>query len=120
MEKYLKLREEVLDNRLKPGSDAIEVEVQESFCSRAAGVTGVIEALERTINAQKLENVYISQTGCAGYCAYEPLITLRRKGREPVTYCRVTPERAEVLISEYALRNRIIEAWTLKGKDVVL
>lgn len=118
MERYNELKEKLcpIDNKI---DDRVTVTVQMGICSQAAGVMEVMQALKDTVIRQGF-NVSISKTGCGGFCAYEPMITIDRKGVKPVTYCRVTPEKAKVILSEYMLKNRIIESWTLNGKDVTL
>jgi len=118
IEAHAKLKEKILHSQEQ--EDLIRVVVQMGICSQAAGVLDVIKALEETIIHQNLENVIIKKTGCAGFCAYEPLVTLQKKGCMPITYYRVTPEKAQILLSEYALRGGIIKPWTLNGKDVML
>ena len=121
MQAYYALRERAL-NRLQglEKEDFITVEIHMGICSEAAGVLDVLKAMEEAIAHKNISNVTIAKTGCAGFCAYEPLVILKKKGRRPVTYCRVTPEKARVLLPEYVLKDRIIEAWTLNGKDVLL
>jgi (2Fe-2S) ferredoxin len=121
MEAYNTLKERVLNRkRESEKGECVTVVVQMGICSQAAGTLDVVKALEEAILHHGIRNVVITKTGCAGFCAYEPLVILRKKGRRPVTYCRVTPERARILLSEYVLKGRVIEAWTLNGKEVML
>ncbi|NLO83793.1 MAG: (2Fe-2S) ferredoxin domain-containing protein [Clostridiales bacterium] len=120
MEVYNRLRESILKALPRYDEDSINVVIQMGICSQAAGAVEVVKALEETIFHRGIRNVVITKTGCAGFCAYEPMVTIRRKGLKPVTYCRVTPEKARILLSEYVLKKRIIKSWTLMGEDVML
>lgn len=121
MEAYMKLRERAVKDCENAGDeDTIEVSVQLGRCSQAAGVMEVIEVLEETIRHNNIKNVVIKKTGSMGFSSSEPIVTLSKKGQKPVTYCNVTPNRARVILSEFALRNTIIVPWTLCGKDVTL
>ena len=120
MEVYNRLKENVLKTKREYDEGYISIVIQLGICSQAAGAVEVVKALEEAIFHQGIQNVVITKTGCAGFCAYEPVVTIKRKGSKPVTYCRVTPEKARILVSEYALKGRIIESWTLMGKDVML
>ena len=120
MERYLELKDRLIGLDTEDDGNEIRVVVQMGVCSQASGVLDVMDALMETISHKGLHNIRIEKTGCAGFCAYEPLLTLEKKGKKLVTYCRVTPEKVGVLLSEYALRDRIIEAWTLNGKEVLL
>jgi (2Fe-2S) ferredoxin len=121
MQAYYAMKERAL-NRIRETEreDLITVEVQMGICSQAAGMLDVIKAMEESILQQGMDNVELKKRGCAGFCAYEPLVVLKKRGYRPVTYCRVTPERARILLAEYVLNKRVIEAWTLNGKDVML
>jgi (2Fe-2S) ferredoxin len=119
MEIYLKMQEEILEMKAAVAEDEVYVTVQLGICSQAAGAREVLAALEDAAAVNSLANVRISSTGCAGMCSCEPLVTMRKGFRKPVTYCNVTPEQARVILPEYALRNTIVEPWTLSGRSVV-
>ena len=120
MEYYNRLRDELAARRTDPEEDMIHVTVQLGICSQAAGALAVISALEEAVFHHSLEKISIEKRGCMGFCSHEPIVTISRRGSAPVSYVRVTPERARVLLSEYALKDRVILPWTLQGKDVTL
>jgi (2Fe-2S) ferredoxin len=55
-----------------------------------------------------------------GSCSYEPIVIIKKAGREPVTYCRVAPQMARVILAEYVKRDTIIKPWTLDGRGMFL
>lgn len=80
MQAYYALRERAL-NRLQglEKEDFITVEIHMGICSQAAGVLDVLKAMEEAIAHKNISNVTIAKTGCAGFCAYEPLVILKKK-----------------------------------------
>lgn len=118
MESLIKVKKEVLRRGEYINKDGIEVVVQLGICSQAAGALDVIKALQDAVYDQNIRNVVFKKTGCAGFCSYEPIVIIRRMNGKPVTYVNVTPERARILLSEFALKRRIIRSWTLGGKEV--
>ncbi len=121
LEYYDRLRREVShEGCVAAVNNTISVSVQLGVCSQAAGALHVLKALENVVFHHGIPNVVIHRTGCQGSCSYEPIVTLSRQGEAPVTYVRVTPEKARILLMEYALNSRIIGSWTLIGKEVTL
>lgn len=121
LEMYERIRHGVDQGTLVPPQEnAVTVTVQMGVCSQAAGALRVVLALEETIFRYGLSQVRIQQTGCRGACAYEPIVTVSRIGSAPITYVRVTPEKARILLTEYAFKSRVIPSWTVGGKEVTL
>lgn len=121
LEMYERIRHDVDQGTLvPPQEDAVMVTVQMGVCSQAAGALRVVKALEETAFRYGLSQVSLQQTGCQGACAYEPIVTVSRSGSAPVTYVRVTPEKARILLIEYAIKSRVIPSWTVIGKEVTL
>ena len=120
MEYYNRLREELIGRIAGPNDDKIRVKVQLGVCSQAVGALDVISALEEAVYHHSLERISIEKSGCMGFCSHEPIVTISSRGRVPVSYVRVTPERAGIILTEYALMERVILPWTLDGKDVTL
>lgn len=103
--------------------EKIHATVQLSKCSQAVGAREVLAALRQSVMDEGLQNVVVDITGCMGLCGLEPIVIIKRKGKRPVTYCRVTPEMARVILVEYVHRGNIIKPLTLDaiyGEGMVL
>ena len=77
-------------------------------CGISAGAKPVLEALVDAVLKNDLSNVTVSQTGCIGFCRYEPIVEVFAPGQEKVTYVNMTVEKAERVVTEH-----------LKGGDPV-
>jgi len=67
-------------------------------CGIAAGAEAVFDALQDEISKQKLENIIVVPTGCAGMCYTEPLIEIKKPGAESVYLSGVNAEKARKVI----------------------
>ena len=83
-------------------------------CEIAAGSLDVMDEFEKAKKNGKLENVYLSQKGCAGRCNLEPTVEIIEESKIPVKYCKVTREKAVKIIEEHLGKGKIISEWTLK------
>ncbi len=82
--------------------------VSAGTCGQARGSLKVIEALEKEIAGQNLEDkVTVKVTGCHGFCEAEPNIIIRPHN---IFYQHVEPKHAKDIISETILNNKIIDA----------
>jgi len=73
-------------------------------CGRAAGATGVLDAINRTLGDQKRDAVVV-QVGCVGPCYLEPLMDIVMPGRPRISYANVTPEKIEPIITSHLGRD---------------
>ena len=69
----------------------------------------VLDELEK----RRLTEVLVSQTGCMGLCAQEPLVEVVDAEGRRVVYKKVDPSRVRQIIVEHVVNGRIIPEWTL-------
>lgn len=75
-------------------------------CGIASGAMPLFVALQKRIRDEKLTNVELVSTGCAGICSLEPLVTVRSAGYEPVIYQRMD-ERKTLEVFDSHVKNGI-------------
>ena len=95
------------------GERYIRVLVGLATCGIAAGARPVYEALVNEVEKQGLTNVHITQTGCIGVCQYEPVIEIVEDGREKVTYCKMTPEKAVRVVNDHLINGKPVAEYTI-------
>jgi NADP-reducing hydrogenase subunit HndB len=59
-------------------------------CGIGAGARDVMAVLLDEIAQRGISDIEVTQTGCAGHCEYEPIVTIIDE-RGQVTYGKVTP-----------------------------
>ena len=89
------------------------VHVGMATCEIAAGSKEVMEVFEDAIK-KGLNDVYLSQKGCAGRCNLEPTVEVIEKGKLPVKYCKVNREMAQAIIDRHLKKGEIIKEWIIK------
>lgn len=93
--------------------DQIRIVVGMATCGIASGAKPVLTALSDAVQAKKLKNVAVVQTGCIGLCQYEPIVEVLEPGKEKVTYVKMTPEKAAVVIDQHIVRGQVVKEYTI-------
>jgi NADP-reducing hydrogenase subunit HndB len=108
MQKKITLRQEREGARIVVGM---------ATCGIAAGARPVLAALTDEISKRNLTNVTVSQTGCIGVCRFEPIVEVYVPGEEKVTYVKMTPEKAAVVVAEHIVNGRVVTEYTIGAEN---
>ncbi len=81
--------------------DGIRIIVGMATCGIAAGARPVMTTLLEEVQAQQLDNVLVTQTGCIGICRLEPIVEIIDNKGEKVTYVKMTPDKAKKVIEQH-------------------
>ena len=81
-------------------------------CGISAGARPVLEALESEIKNKDLHDISVSQTGCIGFCIYEPIVEVCVPDQEKVTYVDMNPEKAKRVVEEHLIGGHIVKEFT--------
>ena len=73
-----RMKQTVQTRELSP--DCTRVVVGMATCGIAAGARPVLNAFTEQIARRDLANVMVTQTGCIGFCQYEPIVEVFRPG----------------------------------------
>lgn len=87
--------------------DGYRVVVGMATCGITAGARQVLNALVDEVARLELNNVLVTQVGCIGECALEPIVEVYNKDGERTTYCKVKPEDAKRIINDHILNQKI-------------
>ena len=85
-------------------SDKPRILVGAATCGRAAGASGVLEAINSALAQHNLEAI-ITQVGCIGLCYAEPIVNIIKPGRPHIYYGNLTPELASELVVDYIIND---------------
>jgi NADP-reducing hydrogenase subunit HndB len=86
-----------------------------SSCGIAVGARETLEAFKRLIVDKNLSGIRITQTGCIGLCALEPIVQVQATHETMVTYGKVTPEVAQRIIEEHVGNGRIVQEYVVEN-----
>jgi NADP-reducing hydrogenase subunit HndB len=73
-----------------------------------------MKAILNKIEADNLDDIAVTQTGCIGLCEREPIVQVVI-GEEPrVTYGKVTPLVAERILKEHVLGGKVVKDYAIE------
>lgn len=78
-------------------------------CSIAAGAQETWDAIHQLLTAHGREDVLVTQTGCIGSCALEPIVQVQERDLPPITYGKVTPAVAKRIVEEHLELGMIVQ-----------
>ncbi|MBQ9511555.1 MAG: (2Fe-2S) ferredoxin domain-containing protein [Lachnospiraceae bacterium] len=100
-------------NLRKERADGTRIVVGMATCGIAAGARPVLNAFVREVEARKLTDVMVTQTGCIGMCRLEPIVEVYVPGQEKVTYVHMTEDKVARVIAEHIINNRPVTEYTV-------
>lgn len=105
---------------LREGAGRAKVTVHMGTCGIAAGARKIMSTLLDEFQKRKIEDVILTNSGCAGLCSREPMATVELQGETPVKYVDLTPEKITRILEEHVLGGNVVEEYALaKGSERV-
>ncbi|MCX5872746.1 MAG: (2Fe-2S) ferredoxin domain-containing protein [Deltaproteobacteria bacterium] len=98
---------------LRGGQFRAKVTVHMGTCGIAAGAREVMNVFRETIAEKEIQDVILTNSGCAGLCAKEPMITVEVINSAPVKYILVDKEKARKIFEEHVLGGKVVEDYAL-------
>jgi NADP-reducing hydrogenase subunit HndB len=99
---------------LRQGAGRVRVNVHMGTCGIAAGARAILTAVMAEIDARNLHDVMLTNSGCAGLCSQEPMMTVEVLGEPaPVKYVRLTPEKVKKIFDSHILRGAVVQECAL-------
>lgn len=103
---------------LRDGAGRAKITVHMGTCGIAAGARKIMNTLMEEIEKRNIDDVILTNSGCAGLCSREPMATVELKDEAPVKYVDLTPEKIRKIFSEHVLNGKIVEEYALaKGSE---
>jgi (2Fe-2S) ferredoxin len=109
MEDLAQARAEALEKkRASEQQYRYHIQVGMGSCGIAVGAADTWQALQRLLASHNLTDIRLTQTGCIGLCALEPIVRVSAPDHPLVTYGRVTPEVARRIVQEHIKNQTIV------------
>jgi NADP-reducing hydrogenase subunit HndB len=103
---------------LREGAGRAKITVHMGTCGIAAGARKIMSTLMDEIEKRKIEDVILTNSGCAGLCSREPMATVELKDETPVKYVDLTPEKITRILTEHVIGGKVIQEYALaKGSE---
>jgi len=90
-----------------------KVTVHMGTCGIAAGAREIMEALLDEMRKNKVKDVIVTTSGCAGLCSREPMATVELKGQPPVKYVNLTPQKIRKILIGHVQGGHLLAEYAL-------
>ncbi len=112
----LKVLQEQVRNEidLRTGQKEMRVTVHMGTCGIAAGARDVLAAFMDEMGRNGVSNVSLQQTGCAGLCNQEPMVTLTDKHGAAFRYGCLDKRKVGEIVREHVLRNLPLDEYLIR------
>lgn len=98
---------------LREGAGRAKVTVHMGTCGIAAGARKILNALLALLEEEKVDDVILTTSGCAGLCSNEPMMTIELKDQAPVKYIDLDEEKTKKIFSAHVLGGDIVKEYAL-------
>lgn len=103
---------------LREGTAQKRVVVGMATCGIAAGARPVLNAFVEQVNEKDLTaSVTVTQTGCIGFCQYEPIVEVYEAGKDKVTYVNMTVEKVARVVDEHLKGGNPVTEYTISNLE---
>ena len=109
-----KIREEAASRiNLRDKKDGFRIVVGMATCGITAGAIPVLAAFVDQVAAKNLNNVTVTQVGCLGECALEPVVEVFDAQGNRTTYAKVSVADVEVILDKHVIGGNVVTEKTL-------
>jgi NADP-reducing hydrogenase subunit HndB len=98
---------------LRDGKYRAKITVHMGTCGIAAGAREIMTLYRDLIGERHIEDVILTNSGCAGLCAQEPMITVELVNQPPVKYVKLDREKAQRIFDEHVMGGNAVEDYAL-------
>lgn len=115
-----KIKEKVhKEMSLRDGERRVRVTVHMGTCGIASGAKEVMDALLQEMEDAKVNDVFVTTSGCMGLCSREPLVTVEIINQEPIKYEYMNPNKMRQVFKRHILAGEIQTPFVLaRGAEV--
>ncbi len=94
---------------LREGKQRFRVTVHMGTCGIAAGARDIMQVFIDEMEKNNVNDVALTNSGCAGLCSKEPMITIEEANKPPVKYADLNKEKAQKIFKEHIIEGKIVE-----------
>ena len=98
---------------LREGEQRAKITVHMGTCGIAAGARDIMVLYRELIGEREIDDIILTNSGCAGLCAKEPMMTVELAGQAPVKYVLLNKEKALRIFEEHVMGGNVVEDYAL-------
>jgi NADP-reducing hydrogenase subunit HndB len=120
LEELKKLRDESLKKMtMRHVKDGFRIQVGMGTCGIASGARPILNAFLEQIVDRELKNVTVTQVGCMGECAYEPMAELIDESGQSYIYCSLTIPIVREIVDKHIINHQPVTRYLLANRKGV-
>ena len=99
---------------LREGGDyRAKITVHMGTCGIAAGARKIMSTLMDEIDKKSLSDVFLTNSGCAGLCSREPMVTVEVAGTPPVKYIDLDEKKIKEVLKKHVIGGTLVKDYAL-------
>jgi NADP-reducing hydrogenase subunit HndB len=116
-----KIKEKVhADMALREGDRRVKVTVHMGTCGIASGAREVLDTLLQEIEEAKVNDIFVTTSGCMGLCSREPLVTVEVINQDAIKYEYMNPNKMRQVFKRHILDGEIQLPFVLaRGAEII-
>ncbi len=117
LEDLQRLRDEALKKmNVRYIKGGYRIQVGMGTCGIASGAKQVLQGFIKELSARNITNVVVTQVGCMGECAYEPMAEVIDENGQSFVYCTINDRIITEIIESHLLNNIPIVKYLLTSR----
>ncbi len=106
LEELKNLRDKSLDQMMmRHINNGFRIQVGLGTCGIASGAKPILSVFLAEVEERQLDNVNVTQVGCMGECAYEPMAELIDQHGQSFVYCNLTEATAKEIVERHVMNQ---------------
>ena len=103
--------------KMHSGKHRVKIVICMGTCSMGVGARQTMNTFVQLINKSNKTDIIVTSSGCAGFCAEEPMIQVYIQDKNLVVYGKVDSKVAKEIFDKHILNGQIVEKYLFsKGK----
>ena len=99
---------------VRQGIGRAKITVHMGTCGIAAGARGILLVVMEEIERRGLDDVLVTNAGCAGSCSSEPMMKVDVANESaPVEYILLTPDKVRKIIESHVVNGHAVREYAL-------
>jgi NADP-reducing hydrogenase subunit HndB len=94
---------------MRDGAERVKINVHMGTCGIAAGARKIMASIIDEIEKNKVTDVVVTSSGCAGLCSKEPMVTINIIDKPPVKYAQLNDEKIRKIFKDHVMEGNIVE-----------
>ena len=117
LEDLQKLRDEALKKmNVRYIKGGYRIQVGMGTCGIASGAKQVLQGFLKEIHDRQIENCAVTQVGCMGECAYEPMAEIIDENGQSFVYCSITDDMIKEIVEKHIINHEPIDRYLLNTR----